>query len=376
MREGEVLAAAKSSALPALEARGELAGLPYVAIEHVRGAGLDEIAADALPAEEARAVALDLARALAALHAEGWVHGDVAPSNVLIDDAGDAKLLDFGLARRVGEARAEVFGTPGYVAPEAALPGDVKAASDVYGWAVVVAECALGRRLFPEEELAAAANRSDAPRELQAWDEKIPGLCVALSRDPAARPTSEALTRGLEAMPRDREALAERVEARKRGEEPKALTPTAPMVQRVAPTIVEAESAIKSLEDKSPAERGARGAEKMVPLRWVLLAVAGIALFFVGHLSARILTRARPSAVSFAAGPPRRGTIEIDGEKTAPRPDGTMPVAPGQHTLVVTLPKGTRREYIFQVRPNEHVVLVAAKKSPAGKDDEEEEREP
>ncbi|MEJ7734667.1 MAG: protein kinase, partial [Polyangiaceae bacterium] len=164
-REGEVLEAVRGPGIVSLEAAGELAGLPYVALGHVRGAPLDRVLAHAgaLSAAAAAVVALDLVRALAALHAAGWVHGDVAPSNVVIDDAGEVILIDFGLAARSGERRAAVAGKPGYVAPEALRAVPVAAAEDVYGWGVVVAECVLGRRLYPERSLPEAAARADVP---------------------------------------------------------------------------------------------------------------------------------------------------------------------------------------------------------------------
>lgn len=381
LREGEVLAAVRASSLPALEARGELGGLPYVAIEHVRGATLDELlrAGDSLSEEAVRAVALDTARALAALHKAGFSHGDVTTSNVVVDDTGDGKLVDLGLARRIGEARDEVSGTAGYLAPEAVLPGEVKAASDVYGWAVVVAECALGRAVFPERDLASAANRGEIPRELSAWDERMPKLRAALSRDPSARPTAEELVRALEGMTIDRAALCERVEAHMRGEQPKLLTPTAPMVvpAKAAPEGSLRPTLIEEAPDKPKEERRSTAPHSAVPLRSVaLLIVLGVALFAAGQVSARLGMRNARGSVSYAGALPKRATLEVDGQKEVMPADGRLSLPPGEHTIALVLPKGARREYTVRIRPNEHVVLLPMKKS-AGRDDEEaEEREP
>ncbi|MDI3283586.1 serine/threonine-protein kinase [Polyangium sp. 15x6] len=377
-REGEVLAEVRAPALPALAARGELAGLPYVALEHVRGAPLDELASGAEPMPEgaARAVALDVARALAALHEKGWVHGDLAASNVMIDETGEAKLVDLGLARRAGEARPEVAGTPGYLAPEAALPGEASVASDVYGWAVVVAECVLGRRIFPEDDLASAGARGDPPRALAAWEARIPGLSASLAREASRRPTSASIVQGLEALALDREALAARVEAhRARASEERTSLARLPAVEaRVLPE----KSPLPALAEPAP-EPAPRPAPPPRRSAGVYLAVAlgAVLLFAMGQFSARLPPRNPRGSVSLAGVVPRRAHVEVDGEKVALPADGRLELRSGEHTVAVVLPKGARREYTFRVRPNEHVVLVAPKKGATSNEDEEaEEREP
>ncbi|MDI1479849.1 serine/threonine-protein kinase [Polyangium sp. y55x31] len=385
-REGEVLAEVRASALPALSARGELAGLPYVAIEHVRGAPLDELApgAEPMPEGAARAVALDVARALAALHEKGWVHGDLAASNVMIDETGEAKLVDLGLARRAGEARPEVAGTPGYLAPEAALPGEASPASDVYGWAVVVAECALGRRIFPEDDLASAGARGDPPRALAAWEARIPGLAAALAREASRRPTSASIAAGLEALALDREALAARVEAHRAraSEERTALArlpaPEARGLSEKTPPPALAEPAREPEPEPEPAPspRPAPPPRRSVGI-YLAVALGAVLLFAMGQFSARLPPRNPRGSVSLAGVVPRRAHVEVDGEKVALPADGRLELRSGDHTVAVVLAKGGRREYTFRVRPNEHVVLVAPKKGATNNDDEEaEEREP
>src|SRR6185436_15169380 len=105
----------------------------------------------------------------------------------LVDDAGEARLVDFGLATRIGSKHVEIAGKPGYIAPEAVRAVEASPAEDVYGWGVVVAECALGRRLFPERALAEAASRADAPRAVAELGDWATSACDALRRDPAAR---------------------------------------------------------------------------------------------------------------------------------------------------------------------------------------------
>ena len=421
-REAEVLAAVRAPTLVALEAAGEIAGLPYLAVEHVRGAPLDVLLARGgpLPAAAARAVAVDLARALAALHAAGWVHSDVAPSNVLVDDAGEARLIDLGAAARAGVRRTGITGKPGYAAPEAVRPVEAAAAEDVYAWGVVVAECALGRRLFDERDLAEAGSRGEPGRALSDVGDDEPEVRAALGRDPGARPSAEALAAALGARPLDRSTLAERVAAAsgaavveplaadRAGPEPSRragevsagappvarrgtpaavpaalelaapsgaaplvvpadpptspLTPTAPMVvgRRTLPTDPPGRTAGVETTSRSaePAPTPRRRASDRSPSRAGLVVIA-LAALVAGGIVGRASARFRGGSVSYAGAIPRRAEIKLDGRAvTAPADGSPFPVAPGRHTLVVQLPKGAAREYSFTVRPGEQVVLV------------------
>jgi eukaryotic-like serine/threonine-protein kinase len=110
---------------------GEVDGHPYLVSELVRGTSLDRLPRP-VPAERAAAIGLDLARGLAAAHKRGVLHRDVKPANALVSEEGEAKLVDFGLAKLLdreaqgGAARgganpldgSAAHGTPLYVAPE------------------------------------------------------------------------------------------------------------------------------------------------------------------------------------------------------------------------------------------------------------------
>lgn len=110
-------------------------GLPWIAVEHVPGGTLADVAGK-LPWPACRVVLLALLDALAHAHARGVLHLDLKPANVLLAGPPEAplpKLADFGLARLTGDDDAPVAGSPAYMAPEQFLPGaELVPATDLY----------------------------------------------------------------------------------------------------------------------------------------------------------------------------------------------------------------------------------------------------
>jgi hypothetical protein len=126
----------------------------------ISGASLSAVLARTgkLRAIDALALVHGALSGLAYAHGRDVVHGDVAPSNILIDGAGTPMLVDFGLAVTPGQT--SLGGTPGYMAPEAAAGKAVDQRSDVYSSCVVLAELLKGARLFPQSSLAATHRQS------------------------------------------------------------------------------------------------------------------------------------------------------------------------------------------------------------------------
>jgi serine/threonine-protein kinase len=188
---------------------GEVAGRPYVALELVEGEDVRRIVAPPATREDpnpagavvprARAIAIVLAACdgAAHLHAAGYVHGDVNPSNLVVEPraSGDrVVLIDLGVARPIGEAGA-VRGTHAYMAPEQVRGAAWTRATDVFALGVVLWELIAGARLFhrgPHWLSMAAVVEADVPALA---DPALDAIArAALAKDAAARtPTAEAL---------------------------------------------------------------------------------------------------------------------------------------------------------------------------------------
>ena len=180
---------------------GEVRGRPYLVMELVEGGTLgDLIARDGpLPVGQALAITDSILAALGAAHADGLVHRDVKPANILIGADGRVKLADFGIAKaqdlgRDLTATGQVLGTAGYLAPEQAAGGEATPASDVYAAGVVLYEMLAGEPPFTGEHpvaVAVAHQRANVPP----LADKRPGLppdvlavvSQALEKDPSRR---------------------------------------------------------------------------------------------------------------------------------------------------------------------------------------------
>jgi WD40 repeat protein/serine/threonine protein kinase/two-component SAPR family response regulator len=100
-----------------------------------------------------------VASALSAAHRQGVIHGDIKPANILLDEAGNAYLSDFGIAKNLGGARGliaakVVLGTPEYISPEQILNEDVGPRSDIYSLGAVLFETLTGERPFGDSSVA------------------------------------------------------------------------------------------------------------------------------------------------------------------------------------------------------------------------------
>jgi predicted Ser/Thr protein kinase len=187
-----------------------------IVMEYVDGDSLDALVARGeLTAEAAVVVLADVATALAHAHAQGVVHRDVKPSNVLVTKEGRAKLADFGLARLLRASAHEtpaetLIGTPAYMAPEQILGEDADARTDAYAFAAVAYELLTGREVFAHDDRRALldAHLLAQPVSPTALVEGFPvpasdAIMRGLAKRPDDRPPVAALARVLVEIPSD-----------------------------------------------------------------------------------------------------------------------------------------------------------------------------
>jgi serine/threonine-protein kinase len=162
----------------------------FIAMAYCDGQRLDEkIAGDPLPVEEAVDIAIQIAEGLKAAHKKGVVHRDIKSANIMLTREGQAKIMDFGLAKLTGRTKltetATIMGTVDYMSPEQARGETVDHRTDIWSLGVVLYEMLTGRIPFDAESEAALVHKIiyEEPRELTDLAPDLPsGLIAVVSR--------------------------------------------------------------------------------------------------------------------------------------------------------------------------------------------------
>jgi len=179
--------------------RGDHEGTYYIAMEHLGGRTLKDIVIAEAPLDQLRVIDLgkQILQAAQFAHERNVIHRDFKPHNVIVDDADQAKVTDFGIARAGASEMTEtgsVMGTAQYLSPEQAQGHPVTAASDVYSIGIMLYEMLIGRLPFEGDSAVSIALKhlSEDPPPMSRDGLRIePNLeqvvMDALAKDPAAR---------------------------------------------------------------------------------------------------------------------------------------------------------------------------------------------
>jgi eukaryotic-like serine/threonine-protein kinase len=262
-REAQAAGALKHPNIVTIYDVGEHDDQPFIVMEFVKGKTLAEYIRDRIFMRLDRKLALmeSLAAGLGYAHAQGVIHRDVKPANLMIDLEGTLKILDFGIGRRDDSELTqpgEKLGTPNYMSPEAAQGEDTDRRSDIFAVGLVFYETLCYQQAFPGK-----SPRDVMDAILHAEPRPLTDLCPDL--DPAVM---SMVARALQKRPDDRyQTLFPMVEeiarVRKRlppeedepPEEPTVQVVPPPMEEDMPPTIEEVAAAPPIDEVVAPRRR-------------------------------------------------------------------------------------------------------------------------
>lgn len=175
---------------------------PFLVMEYVQGKTLREALGERqLSTTEIGELAFEAAEALEYVHAQGVIHRDITPSNIMLVNYGTtssrtrARLTDFGIAIPVGTEQvrgAPTMGTAAYISPEQARSQSLTPAADIYSLGLVILECFTREIAFPGDRVQSAMARLDAGPPIPdsapgVWRDIIERLTAS---DPDARPAA------------------------------------------------------------------------------------------------------------------------------------------------------------------------------------------
>jgi serine/threonine protein kinase len=168
IREARAVSALNHPNIATVHDYGETdAGQPFIVMEFVKGKPLSNLLEEGITMRQSVEIVSSIAEALAEAHEHGIVHRDVKPSNVVVNDRGQVKVLDFGLVKHLFEqssgggvdldantlystqTRSDVIvGTPLYLSPEQATGKQVDGRSDIFALGALLYECLTGQSAF------------------------------------------------------------------------------------------------------------------------------------------------------------------------------------------------------------------------------------
>jgi eukaryotic-like serine/threonine-protein kinase len=294
VREARAAAAVRDEHVVGIYAVEETAEAPYLAMEYIAGVSLQERLDRSGPLEvkEILRIGLQAASGLAAAHAQGLIHRDVKPANILLENHVErVKITDFGLARAVDDAsltqEGVVAGTPQYMAPEQARGEALDHRADLFSLGSVLYALCTGHPPFRAENTLAVLKRvcEDTPRPIREINPDVPEWLVEIIAQLQAKDPAERYQTAREVV----EVLGQELAAVQRGDLKRPPTP----------------------HSAPPAKRSRRGV--VVAAAMLLLFAAGFVLMEstgITHLTATALGRLTPSTPPAAKGEEGRNDVQ------------------------------------------------------------------
>ncbi len=212
LREGKTLARLSHPHTVTIHDIGNVGELYYMAMEYLPNGTLKERIAAGLTPEQGVALIRQIASALGYAHAQGLVHRDVKPANILFRADGTAVLSDFGIAKSLDDRTqftqaGFAVGTPSYMSPEQARGQEIDGRADLYALGVVLYEILVGKLPYSGTDAlsTALAHLTEPLPELPVHHGRYQGvLRKLLAKDPAERfPDAAALLVALDQLPKD-----------------------------------------------------------------------------------------------------------------------------------------------------------------------------
>ena len=332
-REAQAAAGLQHPNVVSVYDRGEYEGTYYIAMEYLPGPSLKEMVRSGVPMDPVRAIdiTLQILKAARFAHRRGVIHRDLKPHNVMVDDAGHAKVTDFGIARAGASDMTEtgsIMGTAHYLSPEQAQGRAVTPASDLYSVGVVLYELLTGHVPFDGESPVTIALKhvSEAPPPIRPQNPAVPVeleqvVMWTLNKDPAHRPQdADVLISALE-------------QVRERILSGSGAQPTSSFVPLPAP-LPEREVVPPPLEPlPPPPERN----------WWPWVAALLLVLLLAGGAAAYLLTRKKDRVVPPVVGQmlnQARTLLENDGFSVSPL---SVPNKAAAGTVIGEVPNGGTR---------------------------------
>jgi eukaryotic-like serine/threonine-protein kinase len=315
---------------------------PYIVLEYVSGESLNRILAreKKLPLSRALKLAEEIAEALDYAHAQGVVHRDIKPGNILVTEEGRAKIADFGIAK-LNLAHftlpGRVMGTPAYMAPEQLSGEGVDGRSDLFSLGVILYAMVTGHSPFQGNSATTVcfkvANRE--PVAPSAFDLNVPQeldevISRAMAKDPEQRYQSGA-------------EFAEHIRQLQQVSESGATTTSVRAALLTGPkstgTVVrktgQRTSAPRPMADMKREELLVLSAIRKAPIRSVILGTAALGLLFIAGIQSNLLVISPKLGLTAAntAGSPAAPNIERTRGSSASASDAsnarTAAVTPG-----------------------------------------------